>query len=187
MCLFDGHIRELGLIEPQLFERLKKEAADIPETVWENETGARPNNFSMFQSTQHIIFQFPCDIKRSHLKSTYKPIWDDFQNTISPIIKEATKWYKYQNGKTARIMLARLLPKSVIEPHIDAQKSADVPHKIHVPIFTNPKVEFFEDDKPYYLEAGQAYEVNNKIPHGVSNQSDLKRIHLIFDYYDAPQ
>ena len=69
--------------------------------------------------------------------------------------------------------------------HMDENPSAIVPHKIHVPIKTDELAEFIEEKSSYYLKRGFAYEVNNRIAHGVKNKSENERIHLIFDYYDA--
>ena len=63
--------------------------------------------------------------------------------------------------------------------HVDPHPAADVPHKIHVPLKTNPKVEFWEADDAFYLAPGHSYEVNNKIMHGGANRSDEDRIHLV--------
>jgi len=101
------------------------------------------------------------------------------------LIKDVTSAYGYKKGKTARIILAKLYPGSDIGMHVDSYASADVPHKIHIPVQSNPHVRFMEEDSDYYLEPGYAYEVNNKILHGVRNKSAVERIHLIFDYYEA--
>lgn len=50
-------------------------------------------------------------------------------------------------------------------------------------LITHPKVQFVLEDRSYFLERGKAYEVNNRIRHGVTNHSDIDRVHLIFDYY----
>jgi hypothetical protein len=69
--------------------------------------------------------------------------------------------------------------------HIDKSPSAEVPHKIHIPVVTNPDVRFLIDQGEYVLERGRAYEVNNRRPHEVRNNSGEDRLHLIFDYFDA--
>ena len=55
-------------------------------------------------------------------------------------------------------------------------------HRIHVPIVTNPRVRFMIDGRPYQLEVGQAYEINNQKTHSVMNKGDTDRINFIFDY-----
>ncbi len=85
--------------------------------------------------------------------------------------------------QTSKIMFTRLNPGREIPTHVDENASSLVPHKIHVPLITNPDVIFHIDGKPYHLPAGRAYELNNHLPHSVHNPSDRVRIHFIFDCY----
>ena len=185
MCFFDGHIRELGPINSSNFNRLLQKVL-ASEALWPLENERKPNKFDCFTETEHIIFKFP-DQLDSHLNSSYRPLWSDWEAVVQPVIDEATAGYRYAHGQTARIMLARLLPKGSIGKHIDQNASAEVPHKIHVPIVTNDQITFVEEDTEYHLEACTAYEVNNRIPHAVTNGSNQPRVHLIFDYYDQAE
>ena len=38
------------------------------------------------------------------------------------------------------------------------------------------------DGRPFQLEVGQAYEINNQKTHSVMNKGDTDRINFIFDY-----
>jgi hypothetical protein len=84
-------------------------------------------------------------------------------------------------------MFAKLYAGCGIALHVDQNPSADIPHKIHIPLVTSPDIEFYEAKSTYHLGEGFAYEVNNKIPHGGMNKSSVDRIHLVFDYYPAGQ
>jgi aspartyl/asparaginyl beta-hydroxylase (cupin superfamily) len=64
----------------------------------------------------------------------------------------------------------------------DSHPSFGVGHRIHVPIVTNPRVRFMIDGRPYQLQVGEAYEVNNQKMHSVMNKGDTDRINFIFDY-----
>ena len=79
-------------------------------------------------------------------------------------------------------MAAKLLAGGRILPHRDSHPSFGVGHRIHVPIVTNPRVRFMIDGRPYQLEVGQAYEINNQKIHSVMNKGDTDRINFIFDY-----
>ena len=184
MCFFEGKVRDLGEVDQQLLADLKDQVDDIDSAVWDAENENKPNKFVKFETTRHIVFQFPDNIL-SHRRSTYGPLWDEWAPVIQPVIEQVTQPYQYKQGKTARIMLARLAAGGQIDLHVDRHPAADVPHKIHVPLQTNPKVEFWEDEAVFYLEPGRSYEVNNKIKHGGANRSDEDRVHLIFDYYNA--
>ena len=72
-----------------------------------------------------------------------------------------------------------------ILPHRDSHPSFGAGHRIHVPIVTNPRVRFMIDGRPFQLEVGQAYEINNQKVHSVMNKGDVDRINFIFDYVPA--
>jgi len=80
-------------------------------------------------------------------------------------------------------MLAKLPSKSEVKPHVDKSPSAQYPHKIHIPIFTNNEVFFYANGESIHMEVGQVYEVNNNQLHWAINNGNIDRIHLIFEYY----
>jgi hypothetical protein len=67
-------------------------------------------------------------------------------------------------------MLARWLGRKRSNGTFDGSPSAEVPHKIHIPITTRPNVRFFQlGDGDDNLERVSAYEVNSRRPHAVQN------------------
>ncbi len=184
MCYFDGHIRDLGKLPESHIQNLMKMINASPQ-LWSEANATNPNKFRVFQgNTDHIVFQFPID-RQDHENSEYFPWWCEWQNALISIIKASTQGYLYTNGKTSRIMLARLAAGKRCKMHVDHTPSANIPHKIHVPLQTHQNVQFIEEGDIYYLEYGRAYEVNNKVIHGTNNPSLTDRIHLIFDYYNG--
>ena len=79
-------------------------------------------------------------------------------------------------------MAAKLEAGGRITPHFDSHPSFSHGHRIHVPITTNNRVRFMIDGRPYQLQVGQAYELNNQKTHSVMNSSKEDRITFIFDY-----
>jgi len=183
MSYFNGHINELGKVDENLLALLTTKVL-ANDHLWDIEDKKKLNKFTVFTATRHIIFQFPANLN-CHTVSNYTHLWDEWKDVIEPVIDGVTGPYNFKLGKTARIILANLCPGGEIAIHIDQNPSAEVPHKIHVPIQTDELAEFFEEKSSYYLQRGFAYEVNNRIAHGVRNSSANDRIHLIFDYYDA--
>ena len=182
MCDFDGELKDLGPVADALLTPLEDKLVEQPG-LWLTADRGKPNRFEAFKgSTLHIVFQFPSDL-RSHRESAYAPIWDEWQPVLEPLITHATQSYGYPHGRTARIMLARLLAGRDVARHVDTSPSAEVPHKIHIPLTTNPEVRFLIGEGDYYLIRGRAYEVNNRKPHEVRNRSAVDRVHLIFDYF----
>ena len=83
------------------------------------------------------------------------------------------------------VVCRKLLAGGIIKPHIDSHPSFRYGHRIHIPITSNPRVRFMIDGRPYKLEVGQAYEINNQKRHSVMNKGKEDRITFIFDYVPA--
>jgi hypothetical protein len=102
-------------------------------------------------------------------------------------MEQATRPYGYVRAVYPRVMLARMGSGAEILPHMDNKPAAQWPHKIHVPLLTNPQVGFRIGDTIHHLPEGEAVEVNNLGIHAVRNEGTTDRIHLIFEYYDLDQ
>lgn len=176
-------IRRLGTVD---ISRLQEAVLAIPDSVWDEENASKPNRFGALDATQHIIFRFVSNFS-DWRTSDYKPLWDEWRPILEPVLSGATADYGYARGDFPRIMLAKMAPGGIIHPHRDANPAAKWPHKIHVPILTNPDVTFYVDGIGYHFPPGEAVEVNNMGLHAVENRGDTNRIHLIFEYYDLDQ
>jgi hypothetical protein len=158
----------------------------IPDTVWNNENAAKPNKFDVLDETRHIVFRFidsPLDWRRSHDRA----LWPEWRDLLAPVLDKAVRDFGYARGVFPRVMLAGMPPGGIIHPHIDANPAAKWPHKVHVPLATNPGVLCHFGDAEHHFAVGEAVEVDNLGPHWVRNTGDTARIHLIFEYYDADQ
>lgn len=176
-------LRDLGEVD---ISALRAAVLAIPESVWDEENAGKPNKFEALDSTRHIVFRF-VDSTKDWRNSHDRPRWAEFEPLLTPIFEAATKEYGYARAAFPRVMLARMKPGGVIQTHIDANPAAKWPHKIHVPLQTSPGAVFFVGETAHHLPMGRAIEVNNLGPHGVRNDSDIDRIHLIFEYYDLDQ
>ena len=176
-------VRPLGRVD---IAALREAVLAIPEDVWNAENADKPNRFDALDATRHIIFRFVSNLRdwRSHYG---RPLWDEWRPLLEPVLAQATADYGYARGEFPRVMLARMAPGGVIHPHRDENPAAKWPHKIHVPLLTNPDVTFFVDGKDYHFAEGEAVEVNNMGLHAVRNAGNSDRIHLIFEYFDANQ
>ena len=176
-------IRRLGPVD---ITALSAAVAAIPGAVWEAENAAKPNKFEVLDETRHIVFRFidsPRDWRHSH----DRPAWPQWRALLEPVLAQATAGYGYARGVFPRVMLAKMPAGGGIHPHIDANPAAKWPHKIHVPIFTNPAVISSFGGAQHHFPVGEAVEVDNLGPHWVRNASAFDRIHLIFEYFDADQ
>ena len=173
----------LGAVE---IAALREAVLQIPEELWNLEDSLKPNRFETLDRTRHIVFRFVKDLK--DWRSDYeRPLWREWQPLLQPVLDAAVRPYGYARGVFPRVMLARMAPGGIIQPHRDNMPAALWPHKIHVPLLTNDKVGFYIEPKTYYFPVGEAVEVNNLDVHAVKNEGDSDRIHLIFEYYDPDQ
>lgn len=53
--------------------------------------------------------------------------------------------------------------------------------RIHIPVKTNPRVEFYLDGDRVEMSAGEAWYLNFNLEHSVNNRSDEDRVHLVID------
>lgn len=176
-------VRRLGPVD---IAALKAAVEAIPEAQWDAENADKPNRFEALDVTRHIVFRFVENF-RDWRQSYDRPLWAEWRGLLEPVLAQATADYGYARGVFPRVMLARMVPGGVIQPHRDANPAAKWPHKIHVPLQTDPGVIFHVDGIGYHLPEGEAAEVNNMGVHSVTSGSARDRIHLIFEYYDADQ
>jgi ribosomal protein L24E len=103
-----------------------------------------------------------------------------------PDFPEIMSWtYSYRKSRLGRIMIVRMRPRSYIPIHVDSGEYFSNYERLHVPIQTNEHVLFFGSKKceSVCLKSGYVWKLHNQKPHGVFNDSDDYRIHLVFDVF----
>jgi hypothetical protein len=80
------------------------------------------------------------------------------------------------------VRLMRLTPGSVIRPHRDHDVAAEWGiARIHIPITTNPDVEFLLNGTPLAMAPGEAWYLRLADEHAVANRGATDRVHLVID------
>ncbi|WP_447727352.1 aspartyl/asparaginyl beta-hydroxylase domain-containing protein [Sphingomonas koreensis] len=80
------------------------------------------------------------------------------------------------------VRLMRLTPGSVIKPHRDHDLAAEWGvARIHIPITTNPDVEFLLNGTPLAMAPGEAWYLRLADEHAVANRGTTDRVHLVID------
>jgi len=80
------------------------------------------------------------------------------------------------------VRLLKLGPGSVIKEHRDhALGIEDGLARIHIPVLTNPDVEFILNKQPIVMAEGECWYMNFNLLHSVTNNGPSARIHLILD------
>ncbi len=82
--------------------------------------------------------------------------------------------------KTVRLM--GLTPGSAILEHRDYDLSAEEGTvRLHVPVVTNPDVEFRLNGTPVAMREGECWYLRLSDPHSVANRGAADRVHLVLD------
>ena len=98
---------------------------------------------------------------------------------ICPNIKHVIDFFEMEK---LSIRLMKLNAGAVIKPHADHDLSfEDGEVRIHIPIVTNPDVEFFLEDEKLLMPAGTCWYLNLSLTHRVNNFGTTDRIHLVID------
>jgi Aspartyl/Asparaginyl beta-hydroxylase len=151
------------------------------DAAW-NENVQRQKDYEVHEQTRSIVLLFANVEDWPLIEVSKQPGWDRLAKLAVPVMHEIIRnWYP-PGGTIIRAMAAKLLAGGRILPHRDTHPSFGAGHRIHVPIVTNPRVRFMIDGRPYQLQVGEAYEINNQKVHSVMNKGTADRINFIFDY-----
>ena len=151
------------------------------EAAW-NENVQRQKDYEVHEQTRSIVLLFANVEDWPSIEVSKQPGWDRLAKVAVPVMHAIIgRWYP-PGGTIIRAMAAKLLAGGRILPHRDSHPSFGAGHRIHVPIVTNPRVRFMIDGRPYQLQVGEAYEINNQKVHSVMNKGAGDRINFIFDY-----
>ncbi len=136
-----------------------------------------------YPGLRSTVLKFPDSSPGSHLRATCTGHWETWRELVEPILVVVGERLGYEEFETSKILLSSLLARSAVPVHVDTNPSSQVPHKVHVPISTHPNVVFTVDGRSRHLCRGRAYEINNLRPHGVENDSDHDRLHLVVELF----
>ena len=80
------------------------------------------------------------------------------------------------------VRLLKLNAGAVIKEHKDAELCYEKGEiRIHIPVITNDKVEFYLDKERVILKEGECWYLNFNLPHSIANNGETDRIHLVLD------
>ena len=177
----DVPLRELGAIDTTA---LREAILSQEEAAW-HEDEYRQQSYEVHDQTQSIVLVFTDGSNWPNIEVRKEPGWDRLADAAVPVMNEILGKHYSEGGRIIRAVVAKLLVGAEIKPHRDKHPSFHCGHRIHVPITTNPDVQFMIDDQPYHFKVGQAYELNNQKLHSVLNEGTEDRITFIFDYVPA--
>jgi len=146
----------------------------------------RQSDYEVHKQTQSVVLVF-CDGPMDDLEVSKQAGWDLLADAAIPVMHDLIGRFYPPGGVIIRAMAAKLLSGGRINPHFDSHATFRRSHRIHVPITTNSRVRFMIDGKPFRMEVGKAYEINNQKTHSVMNSGSEDRITFIFDYLPPDQ
>ncbi|MBV0913045.1 aspartyl/asparaginyl beta-hydroxylase domain-containing protein [Anianabacter salinae] len=158
----------------------------VSDQAWMSEDERKENKFSVFHSTRHIVFRF-IEGNNDPRAAYETQAWVVWRPLVQPIMDQVAAACGLTRPEFPKAMFARLLAGRVIDRHIDGRGSNPKVHKIHVPLVTNSGAIFSVGDENFHMPVGQAYEVNNIVPHGARNDGAEDRVHLIFEMFERPR
>ena len=138
----------------------------------------RQKRFKSHSYTRTIAIRW-CELKDGKatpqvLDLLYAP--EAFRNAAN---RCAEQFENYYGGSAVTLLLTELVPGQDVPMHRDKGAVLTQCHRCHLPIVTDPDVQFIVDGEVFHMEAGQAYEFDNVRLHGVKNLSNSARVHLI--------
>jgi hypothetical protein len=175
------NIKDLGEIDTN---SLRDAILSLDESIWTAQK-IRQNEFEVHKQTSSVLLVFTDGSNWPNIEVSKEQGWELLSATALPIMHEILDRHYTPGGTIIRAMAARLPVGGLIKPHVDKHPSFHAGHRIHVPITTNSRVRFMIDGRPFKLEVGRAYEINNQRKHSVMNKGKEDRITLIFDYVPA--
>jgi hypothetical protein len=179
----DTPLRELGPVDSSaLAEAILAQGTE----AWREEL-YRQESYDVHRDTESIVMVFTDLEDWPSITIKKEPGWDRLVDVAVPVMHDIIGRFYPKGGTIIRAMAAKLSAGGKIKPHRDAHPSFHRGHRIHVPIKTNPRVRFMIDGRPYRLQVGQAYEINNQKNHSVANKGAEDRITFIFDYLPPEQ
>jgi hypothetical protein len=173
--LLETPVRLLGPVDHL---PLRAAVAAVSAQAW-LEDDIRQKSFEQHKQTQSMVMLFSNTWPDPQVER--RSGWDHFAGPASAVIDDIIAKHYPPGGRIIRAMAAKLLSGGRIAKHRDVHPSFAASHRIHVPLVTNPKVDFLIRGVNHYLEEGVAYEVSNLDYHAVTNRGP-DRIHFIFDY-----
>jgi len=205
--------RVLGKVDVSKLRELVKAT---PEAVWQ-EGAERAKRYAVHKYTATIALRFGADRIRDWKKAdnpyegtlktmellnqygemNYNPHWPTYKAAIQPILEYIQSKFDNKKGIWLRVLLVRLTAGKKVDIHRDNGLWMRMSHRIHIPVFTDSKVQFHASNKPKtyrgnaFKEAdiilpvqkpGSVVELNNANIHYVHNTSPKDRVHMICDY-----
>jgi hypothetical protein len=112
----------------------------------------------------------------------YNLIVNDSQSEMAELISDIVKSLEeFHDGKVGKCLFIKLPAHKDVMKHLDRMDYLGVVRRHHIAIETNDDVLFSVNGEEKNMKVGECWEINNSFLHGVENNGDTDRIHLMLD------
>lgn len=174
---FDGWVREFGKID---VTEIAKAVTEVPDEIWASDW--RRKRLSNFQHTESLHFMWSPFLYDKFSVYDKRDRWEE-SNFGRLALDTLEQIRALIPGRLVRAMLTRLYPGLDIKPHFDGIHPIYTEcHRIHLPLITEPEVEFhFTDEHTFHMPVGTVAEINNMKVHSVTHGGKELRYHFVLD------
>lgn len=158
-------------------ERLVQDLSRVMEDKWipHFNTGGYVGNWNAISlyakdgNEQNIFAHLPNNVSISET-----PLMKE-----CPYFKEVIDYFKFP---ILSVRLLRLEVGAEIKPHTDYELGyEDGQFRLHIPIVTNPDIEFILAGEHLTMLPGECWYTNVNFVHSVANRGTIDRVHLVID------
>ena len=180
---------------------LQRKLAGMPPTMWDPLNPDIHSSKDVWSALLYLCFarisQNPIRKKpRSAMKwvpreawtkPPLQPFWTEYSKFFEVEMSVVNQIVRQRYGGILRSYFAALGPGAIIPEHTGLYTSSGYNgapfhvQRLHLPIVTDRKVEFYMDNELCFMDEGKLYEFDELYSHRVENKGELWRIHLIMD------
>ena len=118
-------------------------------------------------------------------QNIFAHLQDQSSITETPLMKECLYFKEVLDSFKFPVLSVRLLRLEAgaeIKPHTDHELGyEDGQFRLHIPIVTNPGIEFILDGERLTMLPGECWYTNVNFVHSVANRGTIDRVHLVID------
>ena len=150
---------------------------DVAIDEWTKSRGKdRPYHFSC---CKQVATTSLCSVYEFHITG-------ELDSAIDACTAACVAFISAAGGMVTRSAVISLPPGHSILPHRDGGLTQRFAHRIHVPLKGNQGTVYRIGGRRVSMQAGKAYDFNNRWLHSVENTSLTWRVNLIIDYLENP-
>ena len=152
-------------------------------SLWDEITVRQEAPGSPHHDTECIWLRGPRDITLdtvfNELRAVDYPSMHELAQAVYPLVAPVLR--EIGSTQLGRVLIVKLKPGGVIDPHEDTGRYAKAYSRFHLVLTSAPGNTFTCDNQTVHMQPGELWWFNHRGEHSVRNDSDTDRIHLIFD------